>query len=403
MTTGKIIQQAIESFIRTNAALSKRIGEPITHVTVGPDIYPSNRGYVYPCCVNNEHEIVIKYAPNYIESLHNEVTAYRVVQSIENVPALLASGDGIIALKKVKDASQLRVDAFDASTADQVLNFLGSLRLIERQESPDSAKDSIVQAARELREDFKSFGALDEYFTDVAVAMASYDSLVTAASESVAFVHRVHGDFSFSNIIQSNDELFFVDWEMSRISDGATDSARLLRDIIQDVNVFEKEERLSKLQKFLPIANYFIDTSAHDSNDTKVWPRIYFWLVTRTLNGGNHFESVRLQLEGLLSESSALNQDTAQEYFRTNTLRISVVLKGIGAICPVDELMPTIEKFQTGELDEFAAMIQRYQWGLDLRCQYATRLALGAAACAEVLLREAPSARTRLPEAEKFI
>jgi thiamine kinase-like enzyme len=375
------LQSRASAFLQSSEAVERYVGGPVTSIEFVDQNFASNRNFVQKVVVNG-HSLLVKQNFEEENRLAVEADAYRAIGEREWAPELVDSADGMIAVEFLEETSELSVDSATVRDMESIADMLGDLSVLDREEAPEKGRAALTEAVQKMRIEYGSMHNLLKYMFDREAVLQGYSKLERKGKESVGAIHTIHGDLAISNLLKGLGRLCATDFENVRQGDCAFDLARFYRDLFDYVAENPGDETVPHVQQ---LSGRLIDRYIERTGDTEVAERLRLWAAVRIMNGGNHFESVRVKLSNLCEETMYLTADSTKSYFQRNHDRIMTAAKGVGGLYHESEVDQAIEEILASNGGE--REIKRYQELLDRRIEKATEAAARSAVIAEQIIR----------------
>lgn len=241
-----------------------------------PDYYPSGRNLVKRYQINGCQDVLVKEYLSGRESFETEKCAYDLLSQHPQVAAQIDTGDNLLVLEFLCEATQLSSLKVEPNHLEAVLEFMDSLGEMSPESKFDLPEECPVgQAIKQVTEEFNSLANLIPYFDDRAGVQDSFEKLAAKLRDVPVRIQLIHGDLALENLLWRDRQIYFVDLEMVKVSDPACDIARLAKSLVER----SEPEQVAKL----------VNLCALRWGDESFAERLRFWLFVRTINGGNHF------------------------------------------------------------------------------------------------------------------
>lgn len=276
-------------------------GGRIESVKPRNDTLASGRGGARVWRVNDSFSVLVKEADPDDPSLKKEHAAYLALEDAPGVPTCYGFDRGVLALEYIDGASPVDFRRLTPARVHRLEKFLTHLRTIEPGASGTLDSPVIERGCPKGPRAFVESDAARRYAGDHAALAERFVEASRSVDGDFA-VHRVHGDFYPANILAAGPELYFIDLEMSSVSDPVTDIARFYRELFQFV--FEHDDPAAAAR----VSGDLLGIVARVEGETAL-DRLPFWIAVRMLNGGSHFERVRRNLDEALRVPDSIVAD----------------------------------------------------------------------------------------------
>lgn len=312
--------KTLEQQLAASMRLQHLLGEPLYSLAPIGSEYPSGRGSAQAYRLNDRLTVLVKTCdPGETVLLEREKAAYDALVGVRGVPICHGYVPGALVLEFVPDAVPLSLTRCNSERMAMLHDFLHRLGTIDRSTSGQLRIPLLNQVCPSGVGAVGDSDVVRRYANNPERLRNSFIESTASVSDGSFPVHRVHGDFYMANILVNSEHLYFVDLEMSSVSDPVTDFARFFRELFQFV--FQSGDLATAVSVF----SHMLDC-LRILHGPKALERLPFWLSLRLLNGAGHFERIRSMLNAILT--------TGTVDVRTHRRELRQAVRGMGQFFP---------------------------------------------------------------------